>query len=207
MTDVIYRNREIKPKASSQDYIWTKENSLEESFCKSVIEKFDNEKDKYEGRLGTNLRLDRNVKYTHDYSLNGSKHWEEEDHVFYEALQEGLMEYHTYLRNIHRNCLPPLDYKKRDTGYKLQRYEPGGFYDWHNDWCMSSSGSRVYVFMWYLNTIEVEDDGYTEFGDGTKIQPECGKLAIFPSTWTYLHRGYPPKVRKYLCNGWISFKP
>ena len=90
-----------------------------------------------------------------------------------------------------------------DGGYKLQRYEPNGFYHWHNDFVIDKRGSRVYVFMWYLNTLRKKDGGYTEFLDGTKLQPKCGSLVIFPATWTYVHRGYPPQVRKYLCNGWI----
>ena len=61
--------------------------------------------------------------------------------------------------------------------------------------------------MWYLNTIEEKDDGYTEFIDGTKIQPVVGRLIFFPATWTFLHRGYPPKVKKYLCNGWMHARP
>ena len=96
-----------------------------------------------------------------------------------------------------------------DTGYKVQKYEPGGCYHWHHDWSMSSQpvASRIFTFMWYLNTIEEKDDGYTEFADGTKIQPVVGRLIFFPATWTFLHRGYPPKVSKYLCNGWIHSSP
>ena len=67
--------------------------------------------------------------------------------------------------------------------------------------------SRIFTFMWYLNTIEEKDEGYTEFVDGTKIQPVAGRLIFFPATWTFLHRGYPPKVKKYLCNGWIHARP
>ena len=207
MTETAYKNSELRPKASSKDYIWTQKNSLDKSFCKSVIEKFDAEKDKYIGRVGTDGRIDIGVKQTKDYVLTRSDCWKDEDVVFYKALKEGLMDYHTYLHDIHPHCRPPANYKTKDTGYKIQRYEPGGFYDWHNDWCMSSSGSRIYVFMWYLNTIKRKDGGHTEFGDGTKLQPQCGTLVIFPATWTYLHRGFPPKVRKYICNGWIFSKP
>ena len=106
------------------------------------------------------------------------------------------------------NCMPNPDYKAIDTGYKIQKYEPSGFYKWHNDWVLTNKeGSRVFVFMWYLNTIDKKDGGYTEFFDGTRLQPECGSLVFFPATWTFLHRGYPPKVEKYLCNGWMHASP
>lgn len=66
----------------------------------------------------------------------------------------------------------------------------------------SNWNPRYFTFIWYLN--DIHEDGYTEFIDGTKIQPETGKMIIFPSTWTYTHRGYPPKSEvKYICTGWI----
>ena len=29
----------------------------------------------------------------------------------------------------------------------------------------------------------------------------------FLGHWTFVHRGYPSKVRKYICNGWIYARP
>jgi hypothetical protein len=204
-----YKNADVRPRASLSDYIWVKENSLTRYFCNKVIKKFDEDPRKIDGRVGQNKRVDKNIKVTKDFSFSGNKDWEKEDAIFYTALKEGLKEYLTHLISIHKNNKPAtVSNQFRDTGYKLQRYEPGGFYDWHNDWTMDNkNGSRVYVFMWYLNTIRKKDGGYTEFTDGTRLQPKCGSLVFFPATWTYLHRGYPPKVRKYLCNGWIFAKP
>ena len=89
-----------------------------------------------------------------------------------------------------------------DTGYQIQRTLPGEFYTWHNDFYYEQHKSRFLTFIWYLN--DVYEDGYTEFIDGTKIEPRTGKMMIFPATWTYQHRGYPPKSEtKYICTGWI----
>ena len=83
-----------------------------------------------------------------------------------------------------------------DTGYQIQRTRPGDFYDWHHD----SIGPRILTFIWYLN--DIKNAGYTEFLDGTKIQPETGKFMIFPATWNYMHRGVSPKDEtKYICKG------
>jgi len=61
---------------------------------------------------------------------------------------------------------------------------------------------RVLTFIWYLN--DIEEDGYTEFMDGTKVQPKTGRFCLFPATWEYHHRGYPPKSQtKYICTGWL----
>ena len=34
------------------------------------------------------------------------------------------------------------------------------------------------TFIWYLN--DITEGGYTEFNTGFKVQPEAGKLVIFP---------------------------
>ena len=63
---------------------------------------------------------------------------------------------------------------------------------------------RYFTFIWYLNDVP-GPGGYTEFYDGTQIQPEEGQMIIFPSTHTFIHRGVKPPVGqdKYICTGWI----
>ena len=208
MSNSYYKNAEVRPRALLSDYIWVKENSLTRYFCNKVIKKFEADANKYEGRVGSDRRIDKNLKRTRDLSISRDPKWKKEDSVFCKALQQGIHEYTAYIESIHPNNIPYTYKQVKDTGYKLQRYEPNGFYDWHNDWMMDQvDGSSIDVFMWYLNSIRERDGGYTEFTDGTRLQPKCGSLVMFPATWTYLHRGYPPKVRKYLCNGWIHSQP
>tara|TARA_Y100000052_G_C2928327_1_gene72753 strand:- start:191 stop:772 length:582 start_codon:yes stop_codon:yes gene_type:complete len=191
-----------------KELIWVKKNSLTPEFCRHVIDKFEKEPNKGDGRVGGNSpRVDKKIKITTDFGLSYNDNWKDEDSIFFKELKIGLDEYNSYLKNINRACGPDCSYKMQDTGYKLQKYDPNGFYVWHNDWCMTQEGSRVFVFMWYLNTLKKEEKGYTEFLDGTRLQPTCGSLVFFPATWTYVHRGYRPKVPKYLCNGWIYAKP
>ena len=188
--------------------IWYKENSIDTSFCEHVIKKFENDSRKIDGVVGsTSSRVDKNIKDTTELRISDLSDWKEEDEIFYKALQVGLKEYTNYLVETHYCCIPNTDYETSDAGYKIQRYEPDGFYDWHNDWIMDINyGSRIFVFMWYLNTLKIEDDGYTEFLGGKMIHPKRGRLLFFPATWTYVHRGYRPRIRKYLCNGWIYAK-
>ena len=200
-----YKNATFKPIADTRNFIWTKENSLSGTFCENVIKKFDDEPLKKDGVLGTDRRIDKEIKQTKDFVMSRHDHWVEEDRVFFKALRDGMEGYRDSLSSIHKNVVLN-NYKLNDTGYKLQRYEPGGFYDWHHDWNIEKGAARIFTFMWYLNTIKEEDEGYTEFSDGTKLQPTRGTLVMFPATWTFLHRGFPPKIRKYICNGWIFAK-
>ena len=62
--------------------------------------------------------------------------------------------------------------------------------------------NRLLTIIWYLN--DIHEDGYTEFYSGLKVQPEEGKIMMFPALWPYVHRGFPPKSEtKYICTGWI----
>ena len=203
-----------RPRGLIKDFIWVKDDTLSESFCEHVIQKFDNDPRKNDGIIGSlHQRVDKSVKDVKDITITRESDWSDEDAVFFKSLEKGLEEYSDYLYEINKgvcNSFPNPLFLTHDTGYKVQKYEPiSGHYNWHHDWSMTVDpvASRVFTFMWYLNTIDEKDDGYTEFADGTRIQPERGKLVLFPATWTFLHRGYPPKVKKYTCNGWIHCRP
>lgn len=93
-------------------------------------------------------------------------------------------------------------------GMNIQQYEPnGGYYEWHcerNSMDMPQS-SRHLVFITYLN--DVTDEGETEFyHQKIKIKPQKGLTVIFPSDWTFTHRGIPSKTQeKYIVTGWFNF--
>ena len=97
-------------------------------------------------------------------------------------------------------------YKINDTGYQIQEYKKNeGYYKWHLDGApgddTGNTNKRMIAFIWYLNTVDV--GGETMFSNG-KIKAERGKLLLFPTTWTYLHRGNMPiSDNKYIITGWI----
>lgn len=188
------------------DFIWTKQNALTPEFCAHVINKFENDKNTELGKTGSGY--DPDVKQSTDLMLSAWDEWKEEDQVFFNSLTESFQEY--------LDCIPEQrdggyrEFKDHieDSGYQIQRTDPGGFYVWHHDGMPRYEKNkeklcvRVATFIWYLN--DVKEDGYTEFVDGTKIQPETGKLLVFPAVWQYEHRGYPPKSEvKYIVTGWM----
>jgi hypothetical protein len=92
---------------------------------------------------------------------------------------------------------------------KMQRTSPGGgYHDWH---CEQSSTigdqpARVLVYALYLNTIEPEFAGETEFFYQRKrIHPKENTMVIWPASYTHTHRGnmvYGDK-NKYIVTGWF----
>jgi hypothetical protein len=90
----------------------------------------------------------------------------------------------------------------------IQRYNPKqGFHKWHTERSMmnSESSKRHLVFMTYLN--DVTDRGETEwYYQKLKIKPKKGLTVLWPTDWTYTHRGIAsPSQLKYIITGWYSY--
>ena len=192
-------------KVVEDPYIWEVPNSLTDEFCDDSIKKFEEDpgQDMYQGVTGLGYNPD--IKETHDLVISTSSHWKEEDEFICKKLSESVNEYYSYLKKTVDNCIVFQDVvNMNDTGYHIQKYVPNiGFYAWHNDYHFDENmGSRFLTFIWYLNT--VENGGETEFTNGMKIKAEKGKLVMFPSTWTYTHRGCMPySGNKYILTGWM----
>ena len=184
-----------KKKTKSSDFIYIQKDALPRSFCNNVIQKFELDDRKRQGQVGSGVRLE--IKRSCDLSITGKEDWVSYDEAFFKSLNNALKE---YLKFIPQEFIQfkALSRFEDDTGYQIQKTQPGDYYIWHHD----QTKTRLVTFIWYLN--DVKDDGYTEFIDGTRIQPEAGKLIIFPATWDFLHRGVSPKTEtKYICTGWV----
>jgi Rps23 Pro-64 3,4-dihydroxylase Tpa1-like proline 4-hydroxylase len=88
----------------------------------------------------------------------------------------------------------------------VQRYiQNEGKYVYHNDFHIDKKNNmyRQLTYVFYLN--DVIEGGETEFFNGEiSIKPQCGKLIIFPSSWTFPHCGKMPiSSNKYIITGWM----
>lgn len=187
-------------------FIWVKENSLDSDFCQHLIDKFLSDNRRHPGIVGSGV-VDPKIKQSNDLNITGIDGWEDEDIKLTRILFKTLDEYLEHLRSM--NCgeyMRPFPRQESpiDDGHQIQETLPGGFFDWHHDFNYGRRRqNRSLTYIWYLN--DVHEDGYTEFFDGTRIQPQTGKLIFFPATWTHVHRGVAPKTeKKYICTGWLS---
>lgn len=177
-------------------YIYIKKDALPKSLCSNLIEKFEQDDRKCHGVVGSGINFD--MKRSIDLNISAYEDWYSFDQELYKNLNSELDNYHKFLPDIFKKSNVSKTLTGDDHGYQIQKTQPGDFYDWHHDYI----GERLLTFIWYLN--DIKNAGYTEFLDGTKIQPETGKLVIFPATWMYVHRGVSPKNEtKYICTGWI----
>ncbi len=197
-------------------YIFILDNVICEQDCNKIIKKYNNEQRKYTGQVGGGVDL--NVKNSKDMCLHDTElDWSKEDSLFQEIVGEGHNKYYEHLNNGSnftfftdpnlRHLYHPksgLDFNDSiiDTGYQIQKTEPGKGYCWHDDsaYCKKTGGLRYLTFILYLNTV---DEGWTQFYNGDQVSPVAGRLVFFPATWTYVHQGYPPKQTKYIMTGWM----
>ena len=79
-----------------------------------------------------------------------------------------------------------------------------GFHVFHHENAHRLNFGRQVVFTLYLNDVDM--GGETEFlYKSLRIEPKMGRLVLWPSTWTYLHRGNPPlSGSKYIMTGWVE---
>ena len=193
-------------------YIYVRDNTLSEDRCKAIIKKFDaDEKNHHQGKTALGINID--YKNSKDLPISSHDHWKEEDKLFFDLIKEGHENYYNHLNEIsnfigfnnpsYRYRYGPLDGLKNDlldTGYQIQRTDPGKGYVWHDDYAEYNGQIRYLTFILYLNTVE---EGWTQFYNGDQVSPRTGRLVFFPATWTYVHQGYPPKQTKYLMTGWM----
>ena len=89
-----------------------------------------------------------------------------------------------------------------DEGFRLKRYNSGG--DEHHAYHADSGGEtackphRILAVLLYLN--DVEEGGETVFlNQGFSITPVCGRLAIFPTAFSFVHAGKRPRSGTKFC--------
>ena len=192
------------PNISFNSFIKVYDNTLTDEFCRDVCLKMDSDDRKELGVFGRNKKTDPNFKSSFDLRISGLFDWQEEDNVFFTTISDFLKKYQNDIQTSTGgkfSSWDPEDYFS-DTGYQVKVYNPGGHYDWHQDYVIDCyNGVRELTFIWYLN--DDFDEGETEFFNGDKIIPKIGRLLIFPSSWMYVHKGCTVKNKnKYISTGW-----
>ena len=189
------------------EYIYEAHDIIPHALCEEIIEKFENDLDTYKGRIGIGEQdVNEELKKTRDLCIYDKPEWKS----MYEQIERYLaVGIHKYFEYLFHGPFGGITCFIRDTfrddtdninvsGLQVQRYKVGDFFNWHVD---SLSGvNRIFAFIIYLN----DNDGCTEFLNGKKVKPEPGKIAFFPTTWTYPHRGQEIKVgTKYIITGFV----
>jgi len=187
--------QEVKPGA----FIFEIRDALPISLCEEIVQRFEAKKDQQQaGRLGQQGAIDVLVKKTTDIPVSGNPDWADIDKALFASMGRAI--------RLFRDRYAFFSGAFKDTGYHLQRYLPGEFYQWHIDGGSHDFSYRQLVALWYLNDVP-GPGGETEFlHQGVKITPEQGKLVLFPPFWTHEHRAVELQQDvKYIATTWLSF--
>ena len=187
---------ELKPGS----FVFVQPRALPLDICRELIERFERHADEqYPGRIGQTQDLDTSIKRSTDLVISGKPHWQDLDRELFRSLNRALTD---FKRRFDFFAGP-----FRDNGYAIQRTDPGEYYHWHIDGGSHEFADRQLVAIWYLNTLDSDQGGATEFEyQGIRVTPEAGKLLLFPPFWTHRHRGAElDNGRKYIATTWVVF--
>jgi len=190
------RIREIKP----QSFIYEITQALAPDVCREIVRRFEEKTGQQNaGRIGTGQAEENTVKKTTDIFISGRDDWKDIDGALRQSLASALREMAAMYPFFGVN-------RFKDIGYNLQRYQPGEYYHWHVDSGPGEFMARQLVAIWYLNDVAAPG-GATEFAlQEVAVQPEQGKLVLFPPFWTHIHRAATvEKSVKYIATTWLCF--
>ncbi len=123
--------------------------------------------------------------------------------MFFEGLQQ-CFEHYTDKYSVLKGMT------LRARTFKLQKSIPGqGYHVWHCEQGSIESASRALVYILYLNTLEPEDGGETEFlYQKKRYRPEENTVIIWPASYTHTHRGNTVlgENSKYIATGWFHIE-
>lgn len=92
---------------------------------------------------------------------------------------------------------------------KIQKTVPGaGYHIWHSEQAGGMLAARVLTYMLYLNTLEPEEGGETEFlYQKLRVRPEENTMVVWPAAFTHAHRGNTVlgNRAKYIITGWFYY--
>ena len=192
------------------DFIYEVENILPKEICEAIIKRFHNDSRKSESKIG-NGEINHNVRKSTVLFFSEYSDWKDVDNIILDVMTRGVQKYQEYLKTFSNGDEMMIDVIEgrfsnlKDEGYFIQEYKSGDFYKWHIDDAPANGAARSLSVVLYLNTLDESQGGCTEFIGGRKVKPEQGKLVIFPSCGSFIHRGAPVKNSgvKYTIGTWI----
>lgn len=184
------------------DYILEIHDILPKEVCESIIERYKKDSNKEHSKIGFEGTVKKDVRKSMVLPVSNNDEWRDVDNIIHDVISRSIKKYVKYITEIYSNTglvdIKCIDNqitdnfgKMEDEGYFIQEYKQDDFYNWHVDRCKGLKMDRVLSFVLYLNTLNENQGGCTEFINGKKVRPVQGKIVVFPSDWQYYHRGAP----------------
>ena len=183
---------------SYDNFIGTYTNVFPEGFCEQIIKLTEHT---FKTGVGYTREHEAPKHKKDDLSINGNMLENGEVIEFYrKQLQQCFLKYTSQYYELQ-------NYPLSSTDMKIQRTGAGqGYHVWHSEQGPGVNVARALVFIVYLNSLEPNDGGETEFLYLRKrVLPQKNTLIIWPAGFTHTHRGNPvlSDKYKYIITGWF----
>jgi hypothetical protein len=189
-----------------QNLIYINTNSLSLELCNDIINLFEHSDKLYDGVTASGLN--KYVKDTTDMILpNTGTIWNRINNTLANELKYNVKKYIKTCKQTLTNDTFNLIHANKliVSEMQIQKYNKNtGKYIYHHDYTChwEEKKMREITFLWYLN--DVTEGGETEILGQYNVNPEAGKLLLFPSSWTFPHCGKVPVSNdKYILTGWL----
>ncbi len=193
-----------------KEFIGVYKNVYMDGYCQHMIEEFEQLSNlglsfsrKEAENAPKHRKDDLHVAFNlHNHSVNQFNGINPND-IFFEGLHRCFTDYMDKFSILRSSSLTA-------THIKVQRTDSGGGYHiWHAENCSKENLERAAVYMLYLNSLEPEDGGETEFlYQKMRFRPEENTMLIWPGSYTHAHRGNTVlgKKSKYIITGWFYYE-
>lgn len=194
------------------EFIYEIKNALPKEECEELIQRFLKDDKRKPGTVGGG-KIDHEVrKSTNLWIEPENEVWGETAKKMFDIFVKGLDKYgHHLVDNNYITYATGSNLFGKELRFEspfINESKEGEYYHWHTDdfTKQHEKARRSFSCLIYLNTLEEDQGGCTEFMCGKKVRPEQGKMLIFPATWTYVHRGAEVKNGgvKYTCGTWVG---
>ena len=197
-------------KILSQDFINVYSNVMPPEFCETTIKEFERllksgagwNRQNGEGAL-RHHKSDRAFALNYNHTTADWFQGARPEDIFFQGLQECFEDYITQYSQLKQMNL-------QATHMKMQRTDPGeGYHLWHSESMDISNSSRVLAYMLYLNTLDEDAAGETEFlYQQKRIKAVENTMVLWPAGFTHTHRGNTVHGTrsKYIITGWFYLR-
>lgn len=196
--------------SNQEDFIKMYHGVYPEGYCQHLINEFER---LTQAGAGNNRQVgegaERHAKDDFQLGLNMGVHtvapFEDKStiDVFFRGLQGCYDDYITHFSVLKHGRI-------RATHMKMQRTNPGGGYHvWHGEQGNGDQAQRVLVYMLYLNSLDEDEGGETEFlYQRRRIKPQANTMLVWPAAFTHAHRGNTVlgDQSKYIVTGWFFYE-
>ena len=190
------------------------ENFISKELCEDIIQRFENDPKKVQSAIKDTNKVVLDLERRNSFHLN-VKDMKNSSHIednlkckLKDAINIYKREFCNYFKRYNENpkFINKVIFSERDikiTDVLIQRVTPKSQFRWHTD----ENTDSCHTCIIYLNDIDVDDGGATEFVCGRKVQPKAGKLLLFPAVWSNVHRGSFVHKPKYMITAYTDFSP